>query len=243
MSQSRFHAPAAAPGARIALPEHSAHHARDVLRLRAGMPVRVFDGAGNEFEAHLEEVSRNRVSLRVGQPVAAAPESPLRIVLAPAVLKGDGMDWIVQKAVELGVTELWPMVTARTDPASRPALRGTRHKRWSKVAAGAAEQCGRAVVPLVAATTGFEELLARRFEGLKLLLLERLSGPGLGRLPPPETAVLLAVGPPGGWEPRELQQAEAAGFALQGLGPRVLRSETAAIAALALAQALWGDLG
>ncbi len=243
MSHPRFHVPEVAPGARIVLPDHSARHAREVLRLRAGARVRVFDGEGHEFEAQLDEVSRRRVALHVTGQAEPLPESPLRLVLAAAPLRGDRMELVIQKATELGVSELWPVVTARTDAAARPALRGSRADRWHKVASGAAEQCGRAVVPHIAPTAPLASVLSTPFGGAKLLFVERSGEPGLSQRPPLEEAAALAlVGPPGGWEPQELERIREAGFARHSLGPRVLRAETAAIVAVALVQALWGDL-
>jgi 16S rRNA (uracil1498-N3)-methyltransferase len=243
MTLPRFHVPEAAPGARVSLPDHSAHHAREVLRLRAGAAVRLFDGAGAEFEATLESVTRREVAARIGSTVAARPESPLRLVLALSPLKGDRMELVIQKVTELGVAEVWPVITVRTDAAARPALEGTRQERWEKVASGAAEQCGRAVVPRIAPTATFAELLDRPFEGARIVFVETQGVPTLvpGSAPPP--AALLLVGPAGGWEPRETERLRQAGFAVAGLGPRILRSETAALAAVVAAQVLWGDLG
>jgi len=115
VSAHRFHVPEAAPGARVHLPEHSAHHARDVLRLRPGALVRLFDGAGAEFEAELDAVSRQGVSARITGRAEARPESPLTIVLAVSPLRGDRMELVVQKATELGVAEIRPVITVRTD--------------------------------------------------------------------------------------------------------------------------------
>ncbi len=237
----RFHVPEAAPGARVALPEHTAHHAKDVLRLASGAHVRIFDGRGNEFEAVLDFLSRRETVATLGALVAPRPESPLRLVLAVAPLKGDGMEFVIQKATELGVTEIRPVVTIRTDAAAQPALRGTRQERWEKVASGAAEQCGRAVVPEVHPTASFDELLATPFQGRRLLFVEDEAAAPLRR-DPRATACLLLVGPPGGFEERELEAARGSGFEPTRLGPRVLRSETAALAALAALQLLWGDL-
>jgi 16S rRNA (uracil1498-N3)-methyltransferase len=242
MSASRFHVPEAGPGARVALPEHAAHHAREVLRLRAGTAVRIFDGAGAEFEAILESVTRRGVEARIGRAVPARPESPLRLVLALSPLKGDRMELVIQKATELGVAEVWPVVTVRTDAAARPALEGSRQERWDKVASGAAEQCGRAVVPRIEATATFTELLDRPFDGRRIVFVETRGAPPIAALSPAPTAVLLLVGPAGGWEPRETERLEKAGFVAAGLGPRILRSETAALAAVVAAQVLWGDL-
>jgi 16S rRNA (uracil1498-N3)-methyltransferase len=213
-----------------------------VLRLRSGSTIRVFDGRGSEYEAMLDQVSRQIVSVRLGGAVPARLESPLRIVLGLPPLKGDRMETALQKATELGVAELWPVVTARTDTAARPALQGTRQDRWEKVASGAAEQCGRAVVPAVAQAMTLDELLAARFVGLQLLF-EAIPHPRpLASFPKPK-AVLLLVGPPGGWDEHEFARLSAGGFEPTSLGPRILRTETAAIAAVTAAQVLWGDLG
>ena len=243
MSVARFHVPEAAPGARLELPDHSAHHAREVLRLRAGAIVRVFDGAGAEFEATLESVTRKGVFLKLAGPVAARAESPLRIVLALSPLKGDRMELVIQKATELGVAEVRPVICARTDAAARPALQGSRQDRWEKVAAGAAEQCGRAVVPHVAPTVELRQLLADPFEGRRLHFSEAQGASPLAREGPRPAAVLALVGPAGGWEPHESERLREAGFEAASLGPRILRAETAAIAAVTALQVLWGDLG
>lgn len=242
LTSPRFHIPQAAPGARLELPDHSAHHAREVLRLRAGAAVRVFDGRGAEFEAELESVTRRGVLLKTGGPVAPRPESPLRIVLALSPLKGDRMELVIQKATELGVAEVRPVVSARTDAVARPALKGTRQDRWDKVASGAAEQCGRAVVPDVAPTVELKQLLAQPFEGLKLHFSEVPGAPAVAAGAPAPTSVLALVGPAGGWEPHEADRLQDAGFLAVSLGPRILRAETAAIAAVTALQVLWGDL-
>jgi 16S rRNA (uracil1498-N3)-methyltransferase len=242
MSLPRFHIEGVGPGARVTLPEHSAHHAREVLRLRAGTPVRIFDGAGAEFDAVLESVTRQGVQVRLAGPVPARAESPLHLVLALSPLKGDRMELVIQKATELGVSAVRPVVTVRTDAAARPALKGSRQERWDKVASGAAEQCGRAVVPDVAPTTTLPRLLAEPFTGAKLALLEHPGQPALPRQAPFPAAALLLVGPAGGFEESEVAAITAAGFTPVGLGPRILRAETAAIAAITALQVLWGDL-
>lgn len=241
MTTPRFHVPGAAPGARIALPEHAAHHAREVLRLRAGTAVRVFDGAGREYEATLDSVSRREVVARLGGAAPARAESPLRLVLALSPLKGDRMELVIQKATELGVAEVWPVVTVRTDAAARPALKGSRQERWEKVASGAAEQCGRAVVPPIAPTRTLDGLLREAFEGRKLLFLETPGEPPLAGEDRPSAALAL-IGPAGGWEEAEVSGLRDAGYQPVSLGPRILRAETAAVAAVTALQLLWGDL-
>ena len=244
MSSARFHVPEAGPGGRVSFPEWSAHHAREVLRLRAGDLVRVFDGRGAEFEATLDLVTRQEVHARIGPAVSPRPESPLRITLALSPLKGDRMELVVQKVTELGVVSIRPVVTFRTDAAARPALRGTRQERWDKVASGAAEQCGRAVVPDVASTIPLRQLVLEPFDGPRVLLREASGQPSLRSLfAEAPRDLLLLVGPAGGFESAEVDELLAAGFEAAALGPRILRSETAAVAAVAVAQSLWGDLG
>jgi 16S rRNA (uracil1498-N3)-methyltransferase len=239
----RFHVPDLVPGRVVALASDAAHHALDVLRLRAGSVVRVFDGEGREFEAAIDSAHRGRATLRVGESVAPRPESPLRILLALPPLKGDLLELVIQKATELGVTEIWPTLTARTDAAVRPALRGSRRERWARVASAAAEQCGRAVVPRVAPAADLPALAATPLAVPRLVFLEGENAPGLDRRPLSPPGVLALIGPPGGFEEAEKEMLTAAGFEPVSLGPRVLRTETAAIAAVSVLQLLWGDLG
>ena len=213
-----------------------------MLRLRAGAEVHVFDGAGHEWHAVLEEVSRRSVSARMLHAVVARAESPLHLVLAMAALKGDRMELVLQKATELGVAAVWPVVTFRTDAAARPALEGSRAERWERVASGAAEQCGRAHVPQVAPTTTLRGLIERPFDGSRIALLETPGHAPLASLAIAARSALLLVGPAGGFEPAEAEELRAAGFVAASLGPRILRAETAAVAAVAIAQSRWGDL-
>jgi 16S rRNA (uracil1498-N3)-methyltransferase len=243
MTLPRFHVPEAAPGARVSLPEWSAHHAREVLRLRSGDAVRIFDGAGREYDAMLDSVTRKGVDVHLRAEIAPRAESRLHLVLALSPLKGDRMELVIRMATELGVAEVWPVVTVRTDAAARPALKGTRHERWDRVASGAAEQCGRAVVPEVVPTMTLDECLRRPFEGQRVVLLETEGHPALSHVSPPPERVLLLVGPAGGFDRIEVERLTAAGFRAAGLGPRILRAETAAVVAVATTQGLWGDLG
>lgn len=242
MSAPRFHVPAAASLAQVELPDEAAHHAAHVLRLRVGSDVRVFDGAGHEFEARVESLGRNRVSVAVGAAVSPRPESPLNLILALAPLKGDRMDFVIQKATELGVTALMPVITARTDAAGRPAASGARDERWRRIAAGAAEQCGRAVVPAISTFASLPGFLASPLPECRIVLLETAGHPAL-RSTAGAAAIVALVGPAGGLAPEEVTAITAAGFLPRSLGARVLRAETAAIAAVTLLQALHGDLG
>ena len=175
--------------------------------------------------------------------MTARAESPLELVLALSPLKGDRMELVLQKATELGVATVQPVVTQRTDAAARPALDGSRVVRWERVVSGAAEQCGRAVVPQMAPTLRLDTLLAQPFEGTRVALLETAGHAPLAAAPvEPGRPLLLLIGPAGGFEPSEMTALLQAGFVAASLGPRILRAETAAIAAVAIAQAMWGDL-
>ena len=253
MTRRRFYAPpdAFAPdGAGVELSREESAHLVNVLRLRAGDEAFVFDGAGREFRCRVETVRgrAGRVRLAVEEEVAPQrPESPLALVLAVALLKGEKFDTVVQKATELGVVRVVPVVTARADVRLRAGKeRDARVRRWQRLALEAAKQSGRAVVPAVAAPVELDKLLTDegRVDEARLLFTER-GGRGLrealdvGTAP---TALTALTGPEGGWADEELAQAEAAGWRLVTLGGRTLRAETAAIAVCAVLQHLCGDL-
>jgi 16S rRNA (uracil1498-N3)-methyltransferase len=242
MSLPRFHVPDARALSLVTLSPDATHHAARVLRLRHGAEVRVFDGEGREYAGRLDSVSRERVVVALGDEVEPRRESPLVLTLALAPLKGDRMDLVVQKATELGVHEIRPVLTARTDPEGRPSAAGARDIRWRRIASAAAEQCGRAVVPRVHGAVALDAFLADALPERRVLLLET---PGHHALRETEAAaaIVALVGPPGGFTDAEIEAALASGFIARSLGPRVLRSETAAIAVVSMLQALFGDLG
>lgn len=241
MSPPRFYvdAPLAAD-APIRLPAEVAHHALRVLRLRDGAPIVLFDGRGGEYAARLQAEG----SVALAQVDAFDPierESPLRLTLVQALVAADKLDWIVEKAVELGVARILVVPTqrsvARLDAAR--ALRRLRH--WADVARAACCQCGRNRVPAVEFSGGFDAMLAALPPGAPRLLLLPTAGRDLGSAVAGDRAVLM-VGPEGGLADSEVEQAGRAGFVAVQLGPRVLRTETAGLAALAALQAVHGDL-
>jgi 16S rRNA (uracil1498-N3)-methyltransferase len=244
MTLPRLHVPAlVATDATIDLPRDAAHHVLHVLRLRLGSALRVFDGAGHEFEARLVAIGRRSASVRLERPIAPRPEAALHMILAAAPLKGDLFDLLIQKATEMGVAALWPVVTTHTQALGRSPLAGSRPARWRKVAAAAAAQCGRATVPRVEDPAPLPAVLSRPFDGLRLLLDELSAGRSLPHLVAAPPAILLLVGPAGGWSREEVRFASVEHACLPvSLGPRVLRAETAALAAIVAVQVLWGDL-
>lgn len=241
MNSPRFFCPQAlAPGALLALPESAARHAARVLRLTAGQAITLFDGRGGEYAARIAAVKKDEVSAEVLDWRAAECESPLSIRLVQALQAGDKMDLTVQKAVELGVAAIQPVASRRSVVRldGERALRRVEH--WRGVAASACEQCGRNRVPEVAAIETLDRWLAKPAEVPLRLMLSPAATLGLSELPPARSLELL-IGAEGGLDPREAEMAAAAGFVGVRLGPRVLRTETAGLAALAAIQTLWGD--
>ncbi|MDQ7990536.1 MAG: 16S rRNA (uracil(1498)-N(3))-methyltransferase [Candidatus Dactylopiibacterium sp.] len=236
----RFHCPLPlAENRSLPLPEAVAHHALRVLRLRRGEAVVVFDGAGAEFEGELIDLD-GVPGVRLTRATGAQRESPLRVELVQALAVADKMDWIVQKAVELGAAAVRPVEAERCVLKLAGDRAGKRVDHWRQIAAGAAEQCGRSVLCEVGAIERFSHALARPASGERWILAPE-GGAALSSLAPPQGPVSLWVGPEGGWSEAELAAAQAAGCRPVRLGPRVLRTETAGLAALAAMMALWGD--
>ncbi len=220
-----------------------AHHVIHVLRLQAGAPLTLFDGRGVEFPALIKRIDKSGITLAVTGRQETSRESPLHITLAQGISSGERMDYTVQKCVELGVTAIRPLQTQR----SVVRLSGERAERrvahWQSITAAACEQCGRNRLPAVLPVQALMQWLGEspKADGLRLLLSPHIHTARLRDLKRPAGSITLLVGPEGGWNPEEAQAALSAGFAPLALGPRVLRTETAAVAALAAMQALWGD--
>jgi 16S rRNA (uracil1498-N3)-methyltransferase len=231
-------------GSEIRLAAKQAHYLRQVLRLKPGHSVVLFDGRGTECVAEIAVLARDGASLRVTSTKAPLPEAPLSIHLLQAIAKAEPMDLIVQKATELGVRELTPVVTefcvVRLD-AERAAH---RVEHWRRIAQSACEQSGRHVPMQIhtpcALADGVTELAT---DGLRLTLDPDAEQPFAAAVGAGAESLSLLVGPEGGLSERDLRIAALAGFAGVRMGPRTLRVETAAIAACALAQSYWGDLG
>jgi 16S rRNA (uracil1498-N3)-methyltransferase len=252
MTRRRFYAPRASfADGRVALSAEESRHLRDVLRLRAGDEVFVFDGEGREFACVVvEEGGRKGAAVvEVRAPAGPpSPESPLNLTLAVALLKGEKFDLVVQKATELGASRVAPVVTSRADVRPRdPKDSERRVERWRRLALEAAKQSGRARVPAVEAPEEFAAFARRAHDGdaARLLFAER-GGDSLAsfstRTPQRPASVVALVGPEGGWADEELTLAREEGWTLVTLGGRTLRAETAAVTVCALLQHAFGDL-
>jgi 16S rRNA (uracil1498-N3)-methyltransferase len=241
MNQPRFYCrEALSPGAHIDLPEPVARHAVRVLRLPPGAAVVLFDGRGGEYEARIERIERDRVVAALGAWRDVERESPLAVTLVQAVQAGEKMDFTVQKAVELGVAQIVPVDSRRSVARLSGERAARRVAHWQGVAASACEQCGRNQVPLVASLEKLENWLARPVGGALRLILAPDAEQALVDLPP-ASEVQLLIGAEGGLDPQEIAAARQVGFTAVRMGPRVLRTETAGLAALAALQAAWGD--
>jgi len=209
------------------------HHSIRVVRARVGEEVEVFDRAGHAARGVVESIERDRAVIAVGEPVPSR-ESPLPVHLAMAIIQLEKFELVLQKATELGVRTLIPMVTDRIE------LRAERYSgkagRWDRIVFEAVKQCGRSRVPVITPPMNFGEVLAR--PGTKILFDADAPAAPIER--PAEVTIL--IGPEGGWTDEELQAARESGVRLQPLGPRRLRAETAAIAAVSILTARFGDL-
>ena len=238
----RFYLPAPlAVGATVALDATAFHHAVRALRLKLGAALHLFNGQGGAFAATLIEIGKREAWARVMADVPGEVESPLPVVLAQGIARGDKMDYTLQKAVELGASAIQPLFTERSgvDLTGERRLRKVQH--WRGIVIGACEQCGRNRLPEVREPLSLTDWLGQPAAPGWRLLLDPAAGRGLRGLAPLAGAVLLLIGPEGGLSPAEITQARAAGFTGIRLGPRILRTETAGVAALAALQALWGD--
>ncbi len=230
-----------AAGADVALPPAAAHHAASVLRLRAGDRLTLFTGSGGEYAATVAGVGRRAVTARVDGFADVEREAPLRATLVQAVAAGDAMEYAIRKSVELGVAAVQPVTTARSAPLPAGARTLQRQARWRSVTIAACEQCGRNRLPEMRPVMPLLEWLRARDAGATGVALARGAARALAQLAPPQALDVL-VGPEGGLTDDEVADAVRAGMVPVRLGPRVLRTETAGPAALAAAQALWGDL-
>jgi len=219
-------------------------HLTRVLRLKPGDPVILFDGEGKEYKATIKRLTDRQAAFALDKESSfEILEPPLRIILGIGILKSAKLEWLIQKAVELGVGEILPFHSLRVVPRPEEAAARNRLGRWEKIAAEAAKQCGRNRIPPIHPPRLFAEALAAFPESQKIFLWEKeRNRPLKEALKVSSASVYALVGPEGGFSAEEARKAEAAGFIPVRLGPRILRAETAGIIIVALLQFLRGDL-
>lgn len=221
------------------------HHLQRVLRIRRGDHFLVTDGEGYEYLVKFTAATGEPRG-EILESLPSTSESPLRIILVQSVPKGDLMGQVLRKSVELGVEEIWPVVTARTVAVMKSRSPKGRQERWQRIVEGAVAQSVRAGRPLLHETQTWKKYLAHTVDVELKLLLREGEGRGLKEVLrdiPTLSSALVAVGPEGGWQAEEVEAAVQAGFLAVGMGPRTLRTETAGLAALSVLQYLYGDLG
>lgn len=228
-------------GESIALNASAAQHLATVLRLQADARIVLFNGGGGEYVARLARVERRRVEVEIGTFVPREAESPLRLTLAQGISKGERMDYAIQKAVELGVARIVPVFTERSVVRLTDERLRRKVDHWRGVATSACEQCGRNRLPVVSTAVTLANWLAEPESDDIRIALDHRGSPGFDRLKGVPAAATLLVGPEGGLSDNELDAAKEAGYFALSMGPRILRTETAAVAALAAMQTLFGD--
>jgi 16S rRNA (uracil1498-N3)-methyltransferase len=241
----RFFAPHLDPGDQeVALPRDETDHLRRVLRLDVGDTVSVFDGRGHEFLARVVAAAAREARVQLLSRIEPPPEPDVRLTLVQAVLKGDKMDDVVRDAVMLGVSAIQPLVSRRTESTVAALLRGARVERWRRIALASTKQSRRAVVPEIRTPLSFEHCLGEPLAGVQLMLVEPSADAGveplsaLKRDPVPNDAAVW-IGPEGGWDERERIGGRDRGLRLLSLGPRTLRADAVAVAAISVLAFLW----
>jgi 16S rRNA (uracil1498-N3)-methyltransferase len=240
-----FAPPAQISSSRITLDPSESHHLLRVLRLGVSARVRVFDGADREYECEVVNAARGAVEVSILEELTTRVESSLRIVLAQALIKSDKFDWIIQKSTELGVARVAPLVTEYSDARRIEGRTGQRVNRWQRISLEALKQCGRRRMVEIGEPINWLDYCAHDDCDLKLFFCES-GGIGIDRAGADFStsieSVSVAIGPEGGWSNQEINFAKERGFLPVHTGPRVLRTETAAVVAVALVQYLFGDL-
>lgn len=237
----RFYCPTlSASSTQMTVPDTVFRHAVQVLRMKPGETLALFDGRGLEYLAQLEQVDKRQAIVSLQQQLHTDNESPLDILLVQGISRGERMDYAIQKAVELGVKRLMPVVTERCNVQLSGDRAEKRLNHWHGVMVSACEQSGRRFLPELLPVTLLDEALLNCTDDCKLVLAPEAEHSFSSVEKAAQIALL--IGPEGGLSDAEIQRAQAAGFVGVNLGPRILRTETASAAALAIVQSHWGDL-
>lgn len=231
-------------GSELELDADRSRYLTRVLRLRGGDSLLVFNGEGSEFRATLLGAGKSSATLRIDEATVANTESGLRLHLVQGISRGERMDFVVQKATELGVKRITPVLTEYGVVKLDARRAGKRRDHWQKVAASACEQCGRVRLPLVDPPVTLKDWFGAATANVDTqLILKPGADTSLSTVTAPSKKICMLIGPEGGFSDSEYEDADIAGFHPVAMGPRILRTETAAAAAIAILQSLWGDLG
>ncbi|NOQ37092.1 MAG: 16S rRNA (uracil(1498)-N(3))-methyltransferase [Methylococcaceae bacterium] len=228
-------------GQNIELNDDAAHYLRSVLRLKKDAEVILFNGLGGEYRCTLLEVSRKTVCVSINEKIDRSVESSLNVTIGMGISRGDRMDMAIQKSVELGVNSIIPLITQRCNVVIKADKAEQKIKHWQKIAQHAAEQSGRTVVPKIHPIAQFPNWIEQNFDEALKIFLDPYSNTVMNQLKNESDSVLLLTGSEGGFCEQERDSAIAKGFSPICLGQRILRTETASLAALAAVQTLWGD--
>ena len=240
--------PSAATNTLVTIERSEAHHIKNVLRLKLGDRIKLFDGTGFEYEGVIKNMSAAQVDVEIRSKVRTTLRSGTQIMVAQAFLKEKKMDDLVRKLCELGVAKWIPFFSRRSIARPDASRLAARSRRWHRIAAEALKQCRRIDLPEIAAASSFEEVLDfSKTSDLNIVFWEKEPAPLSGGIELKEKhsirKILLMLGPEGGFTQKEIEMAENSGFVVAGLGPRILRAETATLAAVTLVQYLFGDMG
>lgn len=242
MSTRLFVSEALGNGARLEIAGEQARYLGRVLRARVGDLVSVFNGSDGEWSAEILRISKSSVTLAINEPIDNAAESPLKVHLVQGISRGERMDLVVQKATELGVKRITPVISSYGVVKLDHERAGKRREHWQRIAESACEQCGRMRPPLIDIPVSLNRWFGETHGDSTDLVLQPGASVRLVEIAMPASKLCLLIGPEGGLSDREYDDARLAGFNAVSLGPRILRTETAAIAALTVAQSLWGDI-
>lgn len=236
-----YHSESLSVNRSVNLEPEAANHVGRVLRMQAGQSLILFNGDGHDYLAEITDVTKKNVVVKLLSQQLVDNESPLKVHLAQGISRGDKMDFTIQKSVELGITDITPIFTERCGVKLSGERLDKKHSQWQKIAIAACEQSGRAIVPQVHKPIQITEFLNQESDQLKLNLHPRASTTVKG-LQIPDAGVRFIIGPEGGLNDSEIEQAVSAGYQEILLGPRVLRTETAALTLLSALQLQFGDL-
>lgn len=237
-----FHPGSLPQQGQVSLSDEAANHVSRVLRMKAGQEILLFDGSGAQFPCIIKESNKKSVTVDVLECITQNLESPLDLHLGQVLSRGEKMEFTIQKSVELGVNVITPLISERCGVKLNAERFDKKWSQWQKIAIAACEQCGRNIVPLIRPVMSLDAWTKEAFDGLKLNLHPRATY-SINTLPKPVHRVRLLIGPEGGLCDEEIEKTRALGFEDILLGPRILRTETAALTAITALQVRFGDLG